>query len=208
MLIQVIMCDQYRCLFFGKTQTCINLYFGEASANLAKFLYDKAGIHVELYKTDFFLQPDDFAYLVNIHATTYDSDTTFTFEHVKHMTCTLLDAYDIMKQRGFGDVNGKKETEMRQATERMFSHTLFYSNMDRMFYNIDEQVAIFVRADELPICTDTMLTINGWEIVASYEPSTINQEVEDKLCELFHGKTFEFNVLYNKLSKFKEVITM
>ena len=208
---------QYRSLYLGKTQTCINLYLGEASANLAKWLYEQASIELELYKTDLFLQVEDFAYLVRIYATTFES--SIKYDEVKHKISTLLNAYDIMKTHGFGEhptfrriaqINdGDRVVSKLKVVDgvdsQLFPRTLLYQDVDHMLYNVDEKVAIFVSADQLPAYKDVILTINGWEIVASYVPSTLEKGLRSKLCEIFHGKHLEYPALYKMLCGFKDL---
>lgn len=214
--------EVYRNLYLGKAGDCIHLYLGAESAKFAAFLYDKAGIAFETYKTDDFLNKDEFLYLVNAEARTFKG--VGDFQEVTRLTRVLLDAYDVMKQYDFGNVNSLKGLRFTRTSltrheatasasyrvdsnsEALFTHeNVYYSDeLHRVFYNTNEKVAVFVGAGELPEYNDTVLTMTGWSEVAVYKASDIDDAARALLCGMLHGKKFEYDVVYKKLCAFKD----
>lgn len=221
--------EEHYSIYLGRTKQCIHVYLGNGSAQLAKFFYDKAGIDFELQKTDILVSKDDFLYLDNINAVTFKN--TQDFEEVKRCLRTLLDAYDVMRQYDLANVHMfKNMTVYKQNKENigcneMTAHVTFrfsagdskyspsnmYFGCDQVLFNKEENVAIFLKADELPEYKYPVLNFNDWSHVTSYNPSTLDQiamtgePVRDILRRTFHRASFDHDVLSKKLKGFKDM---
>lgn len=216
-------------IYLGRTKQCINVYLGNGSAQLAKFLYAKAGIEFELQKTHILLSKDGFLYLDNIDAVTFKN--TQDFEDINRCLRTLLDAYDVMRQYDLANAHMFKNTKVYNENKQnigcseMFAHVSYrftsgdnkyspknmYDGCDKVLFNKEENVSIFIKADELPEYKDPVLNLNDWSHVTSYKPSTLDQiamtgePIRDILCRTFHRASFDHDVLSKKLKGFKDM---
>lgn len=216
-------------IYLGKTQKCVYLYLGNWSAQLAKFLYEKAGVEFHVQKTDVLVSKDDFLYLDNTNAVTFKN--TNDLEEVKRCLRTLLDAYDIMRRYDLANAHMFKNmtvykvnkenigcsertahvTYRFSAGDSKYSPRNMYDGCDHVLFNKEENVAIFLKADELPEYKDPVLNFNDWTQVAFYNPSTLDQiamtgePVRDILRRTFHRASFNHDVLSKKLIGFQDM---
>lgn len=154
----------YRKLYLGRTRSNhTHLYLGAESAKFAQFLYNKSKIEFELYETDLRLHENDFLHLINVKATTFKDGGDF--ENVKHMTDIILDAFDIMKEQGFGDAN-----LLHCNHDALLTNMNVFSGDDHVFVNKKENIGTFVAAKGLPKYNDTILTIEDWQPIAQNSP--------------------------------------
>lgn len=173
------------------------MYLGGQSAKFAKFLYDKAGIEIEIRKTNILACIKDFNHLrmYNAHRFRNDGNDGGDGSDILSDLQTLLDAFNVLS----------KHTLLNPLYDAYPSENV-YNGKDLVFYNMKHNgAAIFIQASEMPEFTDSVLTCADWSIVAKYEPSDI-EHLSDSLRNFLHSKSFENTIeLKDKLGAFRKL---
>ncbi len=195
--------EECRNVYLGVTPSHIYVYLGKASADLASFFYEKAGIEFQTEKTSIVVSVDDFCYLDNIGATVFKRKKSH--HDIVNDLKVILDAYDIYKD------NGHKMPENATRT-RSFCYKRVYYSVDIIMYNKTEKVAIYVANIDLPEYNgDSIITCTEWIDIASYMPEQMQQvtvtgdKVVQHACNLFHRQKFDYDDLYKQLCAFKDL---
>lgn len=195
--------EECRHVYLGTTAHHVYVYLGNASASLAAFLYDTAGVDFHTEKTDIVLSVDDFAYLVNVDATVFKRKPA---SDIVRDLKTILEAYDIFRENNM-------MLPPDATRPYAFPVTDFYHGTDQVLYNSAEKVAIFLEQKEMPeYIGDSIITCSEWMNLGDYEPTHMQQhtvtgdKVGTHMRAMFHKQRFEHYIdLRNKLRGFKDL---
>jgi len=189
------MLEECRNIYLGKTTTHVNVYLGNASAKLAAFLYEKAGIRFELQKTDIFASVSDFSYLARRNMTVFKNDGSDIVADIK----TFLEAYDVLQRHGKVDV-----------IDQDFSYKKLQYDHDHIMYNTNEKLTIYVPHSEFPTpYNDSIITCLEWSTVSQYKPEDLEtvdvtgEKYSNAIRRYFHQKPY--NRSSKKISAFNDL---
>lgn len=190
--------EEYRNLYIGRTPNFVNLYLGSASAQHAKFLYDKAGIEFELKKTELLLSVDDFAFLRDINALSFKNDGD---QHVVSDVRAILEAHDIMRRRS-----------IMKAASSMYGFGYPYVCKDCILHNKNEEITIILSAEDIPTTfSDAIFTCMDWSIIEEYSKAQMDHvtftsiPVRDLVYGTFHMTKLSKNDAVRKVMLFKQL---
>ena len=145
--------EEHRFIYLGIGKTYTNIYLGNASAKFAKFLYNKAGMNINIQKTDILANINEFSYLIHISGSKFKNNN-----NIKDDILTLLDSYRIICDNQFKCFNNTYN----------FSYDVFYKDKNLIMANFDDKTSVVVDKNEMSDYKDSIVALKDWNIVTSY----------------------------------------
>lgn len=144
--------EEYRFIYLGVYDDVVNVYLGNASAKIAKSLYDKVGININIEKTDILASVEEYEYLVTIKATKLNK-SNYNKSDIK----TLLDAYHIMIENNLNTEYINKKYD--------FSYDDLYKGNNIVMFNKTINMSAKLESIDISDYSDNIVAITDWKIV-------------------------------------------
>lgn len=139
--------EEIRHIHLGVTESHTHVYLGETSASLAKWMYDRLDIPIQIEKTDIIATIEEFTYLHNVKATMFTNT-----DHVARDIKVLLDAYDVLHTNSF------RLPEPR-SSQFFMKESFLTADVVSVFYNHTKNMTIVIPGDISIDVSDPIFTL-------------------------------------------------